>query len=265
MPTADVSGNQVFYESPHPVGESSPGARILFIHGPGVDHRLFDAQLKFFAGAHTPIAVDLLGHGKSTGDALEDVVEWGLFIKDFVDTLHIAPVIICGHALGAAIALEYAYTHPTDLEALALVGMGITFSWAAEAAADLASDPVAYREKNSRRGLSEKIREPAAEALTAARNEAPVESAIRDLVAAAKWDATPRLSVVHAPTLVVFGEEDPLHSQADDILEIMPHASLDTIPLTRHFPHLEMPDMFNDTLNRFVTIVPDLTPTAGGE
>ena len=31
------------------------------------------------------------------------------------------------------------------------------------------------------------------------------------------------------------------------------------------FPHLEMPDIFNDSLNRFVTIVPDLTYVAGGE
>ena len=265
MPNIETARGLVHYESPNPANESTPGARILFIHGPGVDHRLFSDQLRFFAGAHIPIALDLAGHGASGGRALEDVVEWGEFIREFVDTLHLAPVIICGHALGAAIALEYAYSHPHDVEGLVLVDMGVTFPSAADAAADLASDPAAYRQRNSQRGLAERASTLAIEALVAARNATSVESAIQDLVTAAKWDATPRLSAIHTPTLIVFGEEDPLLSQASNLLAGMQHASLDTIPLTRHFPHLEMPDMFNDTLNRFVTTIPDMTPVTGGE
>ena len=94
MPSIDVLGEPVFYQSPHLVNQSSPGARILFIHGTGVDHRVFDDQLKWFAAAHTPIALDLPGHGRSPGEATEDAVEAAEFVKGFVDALNLAPVIL---------------------------------------------------------------------------------------------------------------------------------------------------------------------------
>ena len=81
----------------------------------------------------------------------------------------------------------------------------------------------------------------------------------------AKWDATPRLAHLQTPTLLVYGEEDPLLNEAEDLREAIPHASFDIIPLARHFPHVEMPDIFNDTLNRFVNLIAELTPVTGGD
>ncbi len=265
MPQVNIGGDTIHYAAPRELGSSERGARILFIHGPGVDHRLFEGQLRFFAPSQTPIAPDLLGHGQSSGDALEEVVEWASFLDDFIGTLGLAPVILCGHALGGAIALEYAHRFPNKVEALTLIGTGVTFPWAADAAADLAADPAGYRERNATRGLREPPLPQPAEALTAARMAQRPETAIRDLVAAAKWDGRPRLASIQAPTHIIFGEEDPLVEQAGELLGGIQQASFDTIPLARHFPHVEMQDIFNDSLNRFVTVAPDLSFVAGGE
>ncbi len=265
MPHVNIGGESVYYASPHEIGKTAPGARILFVHGPGVDHRLFADQLRFFAPSQTPIALDLLGHGQSSGEALEDVSEWGMFLGEFIDTLGLAPVILVGHALGGAIALEYTHRQPRNIEGLTLIGTGITFPWAADAAADLAGDPAGYLESRALRGLRDPHLPLPADALSAARLAQRSVTSIRDFVAAAKWDATSRLGSIQAPTLIIFGEDDPLVAQAGRLLEAIPHAAFDTIPLSRHFPHLEMPDIFNDSLNRFVTIVPDLTYVAGGE
>ena len=265
MPQINIGGDTIYYAAPRELGDSARGARILFIHGPGVDHRLFADQLRFFAPSQTPIALDLLGHGQSSGDALEEVVEWASFLDDFIGALGLAPVILCGHALGGAIAMEYAHRYPNHVEGVTLIGTGVTFPWAADAAADLAADPTGYRERNATRGLREPALPQPAEMLTAARREQRAETAIRDLVAAAKWDATPRLASIQAPAHIIFGEDDPLLEQAGALLGELQHASFDTVPLARHFPHIEMHDIFNDSLNRFVTIVPDLGFVAGGE
>ena len=261
----NFGGESVYYECPHELGGAAPGARILFVHGPGADHRLFADQMRFFAPSQTPIALDLLGHGQSSGEALEDVPDWASFLHEFIDTLGLAPVVLVGHSLGGAIAIEYASRHPRPVEGLALIGTGITFPWAADTAADMLEDPDGFLRDRALRGLREPHMPVPAEALTAARAAQRPMSSMRDFVAAAKWDATSRLGSIQTPTLIVYGEDDPLVEQAGQLLGAIQHASFDTIPLSRHFPHLEMPDIFNDSLNRFVTIVPDLTYRGGGE
>ncbi len=266
MPTIETGpGEHLFYQSPHALGERTPGARVVFIHGTGVDRRLFDEQLRFFSAAQTPISIDLPGHGQSPGDALEDVVEYRIVVKAFVDAVRLAPVILCGHALGAAIALDYAVSYPREVEGLVLMDFGRTFPGAADSAADMLADPEGYRARNGRRGLREEASALAVERVTSARSSTPATTMIRDLVAAAKWDASVRLPLLRVPTLLVYGEHDPLSSQSPDLLDAIPHASLDPIPLSRHFPHVEAPDIFNDSLNRFINAVTDLTPVTGGE
>ncbi len=264
MPHVNLGGESVYYDSSHELGGASPGARILFIHGPGADHRLFADQMRFFGPSQTPVALDLLGHGQSSGEALEDVPDWASFLEEFIDKLRLAPVVLVGHSLGGAIAIEYAIRHPRLVEGLVLIGTGITFPWAADTAADLLEDPDGFLENHALRGLREPHLPLPADALRSARAEQRPMSTIRDFVAAAKWDANSRLGSIQTPTLIIYGEDDPLVSQARQMLGAIQHASFDTIPLSRHFPHLEMPDILNDSLNRFVTIVPDLTYMAGG-
>ena len=262
MPFVEVAGQRLFYDSPHLLTSATPGARILLLHGTGVDHRLFDEQLRFFSAAHTPIALDLPGHGRSEGEAQEAVEGYRPIIEGFVRALRLAPVVLCGHALGAAIALDYAAQHQREIEGLVLADMGITFPTGVEDAKEFTSDPEGYRRRRARRGLREEALEPVAEKLATARGETSNQSYLRDLVASSRWDGTEALRQVHMPALIVFGEDDALLEQAGRLLELMPHASFDTIPLARHFPHLEAPDIFNDGLNRFLTLISDLAPAS---
>ena len=71
-----------------------------------------------------------------------------------------------------------------------------------------------------------------ADALTAARAEQRPRSTMRDFVAAAKWDATSRLGSIQTPTLIIYGEDDPLVAQAGQLLGADPACVL------RHHPSL---------------------------
>ncbi len=266
MPTIETgSGERIFYESPHELGGQTPGARILFVHGTGVDHRLFADQLRFFSGAQTPISIDLPGHGQSPGDALEDVVEYRMALEGFIEGAELGSLILCGHALGAAIVLDYAVNNPRKVEGLVLMNFGGTFPGAADSAADLLADTDGYRAQNGRRGLSENASASAVEQVMAARSATSPHAAIRDLVACAKWEASGRFPRLQTPTLLLYGEHDPLRQQMPELLEAMPNVSSDVIPLARHFPQVEAPDILNDSLNQFVTALADLTQVTGDE
>ena len=86
---------------------------------------------------------------------LEDVVEYRMALEGFIEGAKLGSVILCGHAMGAAIALDYTVNHPREVEGLVLMDFGGTFPGAADSAADLLANTDGYRAQNGRRGLSE--------------------------------------------------------------------------------------------------------------
>jgi 3-oxoadipate enol-lactonase len=67
-------------------------------------------------------------------------------------------------------------------------------------------------------------------------------------------DATPVLSRIQVPVLIVVGEEDTVTppSDAAALRAGIPHASLQTIPGAGHLSNLEAPAAFNQSLARFL-------------
>ena len=71
-------------------------------------------------------------------------------------------------------------------------------------------------------------------------------------------DATPVVSAVRVPTLVIVGEEDQLTpvEESRRLAEAIPGARLEIIPQAGHLPNLEQPDRFNVVLTRFLEDLP---------
>lgn len=53
---------------------------VLFLHAAFVDHNMFQPQIQYFENKYNILAVDIIGHGKSTdtkkGDCLEKMSAW---------------------------------------------------------------------------------------------------------------------------------------------------------------------------------------------
>ena len=96
---------------------------LLLIHGSGGNHKSWPDGLRSL-GKIGVVLMDLPGHGLSTGSGRSTVFEYADFIDDFVSAMSLTRVIVAGHSLGGAIALELALKQPVWLAGLVLVGTG---------------------------------------------------------------------------------------------------------------------------------------------
>ena len=95
---------------------------IIFVHGIGLDHRIWDDQISFFKKYNT-VVYDLVGHGKTPFNKKQ------LKMKDFtkqllklVDSLNIDKFHLVGFSLGSLIARDFASLYSTRLSSLTIFG-----------------------------------------------------------------------------------------------------------------------------------------------
>ncbi|MHA1600149.1 MAG: alpha/beta fold hydrolase, partial [Alphaproteobacteria bacterium] len=96
---------------------------VVFLHGAGMDHTIWALQTRYFAHhGRSVLALDLPGHGRSAGPALESVAAMAAWVDVFLQAAGIARAALVGHSMGALIALETAASFPNRVRALALLG-----------------------------------------------------------------------------------------------------------------------------------------------
>jgi pimeloyl-ACP methyl ester carboxylesterase len=96
---------------------------LVFVHGAAQDHSVWALQARYFAHhGRNVFAVDLPGHGRSSGDpqaSVEAAAEW---LVALLDSLHLPRAGLVGHSLGALVVLEAAGRHPQRAAHIALLG-----------------------------------------------------------------------------------------------------------------------------------------------
>ena len=96
---------------------------VLFLHAAFVNHKMFQPQIKYFENKYNILAVDIIGHGKSTdtkkGDSLEKMSAW---IYDIMNVEKIKKIHIVGISLGAVLAQDFANRYPEAVNSLACFG-----------------------------------------------------------------------------------------------------------------------------------------------
>ena len=99
---------------------------VIFIHGVLNDHSVWDAVLSPLAtslsGGINAIAIDLPGHGHSTGQAPATVEEAADTLLAMLSSAGIERAALVGHSFGSLIALEAAARAPGRVTHAALLG-----------------------------------------------------------------------------------------------------------------------------------------------
>ena len=227
---------------------------LVFVHGSGMDHTVWTLFCRHFARhGRNVIAVDLPGHGRSSGlpkQSIEDMSDW---IVALLDTLHIDRAAVVGHSLGSLVALDCAARHPDKVRAIALVGttspMPVSDAILEAAAAD---DPAAFNMLTeygySKRHLYGGNSNPGMWMVGSTlrlfeRSRPGVLHA--DMTACNNYQhGLDRASQVRCPVLVVMGDGDrltPLRS-AKELLAALPSPTLRTLPGAGHTLMAEAPN-----------------------
>jgi len=267
MPTkyTDVRGYATYYfysgatTLPDVAPDFSRGRKILFVHGAGSNGHTWHRQIDAFGGRHSPIALDLPGHGRSAGVAgLRTVQDYADFVAAFLDMLKIKAAVILGHSMGGAIAMDLAIRHAARVEALILSCTAPKFNITADRiealrAITMGRAPQAFNTDGySPRTVKENfdvVREGWMEQIK-------TDPRVRytDIVACSQLDLRDAIGKIDKPALVIAGADDQGTTPADAefIAGKIRGATCKIIADAGHYIPRERPPEYNAAIEQFV-------------
>ena len=222
--------------TPHYI-EKGEGFPLILLHGNGEDCSYFEHQIEPFAQHFRVIAIDTRGHGQTPrGNAPFTIRQFAEDLLAFMNQHGIAKAHILGFSDGGNIAMVFALAHPERVEKLILNGANLDAS-----------------------GVKRKIQIPieigyriprlfAKRSAKANRNAEMLGLMVNDP------NVTPdELSQIQSPTLVLAGNNDMIKDAHTRLIaKSIPNAELSIIPGT-HFIANKNPQVFNETVLRFLT------------
>jgi len=257
--------------------EAGTGTPIIFLHEFAADHTNWEPQLRYFSRGHRCIAYSARGYSPSDVPAPAEFYSYQHFYTDalaVLDHLGIAQAHFVGLSMGAYSSLQIGLNAPQRAHSMTLAGVG--------SGSDLGQLDAFRRQCQANAEQYEQI--GAAEVAKATR-EAPsrIPFLLKDprghadfYDALARHDAkgsantmrsfqgarpsiytlTEAIRKVPTPALIICGDEDDNCIGPSLFLKRhLPASGLVFFPKSGHVLNLEEPALFNDMVERFVTLV----------
>lgn len=117
----EVDGHAAYaYTGGRALDATLPG--IVFVHGALHDHSVWALQSRYLAHhGHAVLAVDLPGHGRSSGPALS-VIDAARWLVQLVAQAGLQRIALVGHSMGSLVAVEAAALLGAQARHLVIVG-----------------------------------------------------------------------------------------------------------------------------------------------
>lgn len=264
MPTkyVTVDGTAVHYfhtgrtTLPNVVPDLSRGELLLFVHAAGSNGNMWHRQLTAFAEAHSPLAFDFPGHGRSGGtESLKAVDAYRDFLGAFMHALRVQRSVLIGRSMGGAIAMAYALAHPEHVRALVLVATAAHFELP-QAMLDTWKNVMLGRATQPFTTEAFSPKADFAVMREAWMEQVKTDPRVRyfDLVACNQFDVTARLGEIKIPTLIVAGKDDTFTppQQSEILHNGIKGSKLVIIEDAGHTVSNEKPEEFNAALQDFL-------------
>jgi pimeloyl-ACP methyl ester carboxylesterase len=259
------------------IGPEDPVGTIVWIHGLSGSWQNWLENLPAFARTHRNIAMDLPGFGASAMPAGKiSISGYAAAVDELLRTLGVDEAVVVGNSMGGFIGAELAISFATWVQKLVLVsaaGLSIEHQrnetvlrglrvvrnvltmgtgWLASKSDVLASRPRSRRAMfNIVASHPERLPAPlVAEQLRGSGKPGFIDA----LDALTDYPIRDRLGSIAAPTLVVWGEDDPLVPVRDawEFGELIPSSRVVVYEDTGHVAMLERPDAFNALVAEFL-------------
>ncbi|MEM7774628.1 MAG: alpha/beta hydrolase [Pseudomonadota bacterium] len=243
-------------------GVATPGPALVLIHGAGGRAADWPFEWRETASAvgllgvgtrsrsrwitqYPVYALDLPGHGKSTGLGFTEIGDYADAVVAFVEAMQLPRAVLVGHSMGGAIALDVTLRHGERLgavlDSLIILGSaahlpvapaileGLTTDFPATVATIVQycwpEDTTEFYKKVCRRRMLEA-------------GQAVVHG---DFLASSRFDVRNDLSRIPHPVLVIAGEAERMvrTSASEKLATGLPNARFVTVPGGGHFFHID--------------------------
>ena len=255
MGFADIDGLRIHYHTAGHLGVSQ-GQRVLYVHGTGCDGRVWERHINAIADSHTPVAIDMPGHGQSSGSGFRGAADYTHYTVRLADHLGWDKFVIAGHSLGGGIALTTAIYYPDRLAGLMLIDTG----------ARLRVDPNVL--ENSRRlaageegipidprlGFAKSTSQSLVDTINALTEETDPKVTYKDWISDDTFDCMSRVANIQTPSIAICGDEDYFTpaKYAQFFHDRMPNCQLQIIPQAGHWTYEEQPETFDRIVREYL-------------
>lgn len=266
----DVGGMRLYY---YAAGTRGAGDPVILLHGFPTSSRLWHAVARDFTPGHRLVIVDLPGYGRSDPPtpARNSCGAHAAAILALLDNLGIQRAVMVGHGVGGGIAQAFAIQWPDRVSALALVSSA-GFGMAPRGMARLARalGPLArfvpptllagLVHGSVRRGFEDPDRSRLTIDTCLRHFTTPGgrDALASHLSALGKCDTSSwsrRLGEIHAPTAVIWGEDDPFYpiGLGERLAAAIPGATLEVFRGAAHFVPEDQPEHLQRALDQLIT------------
>lgn len=228
---------------------------LLFIHGAGGDASIWNAQAVYFRGKYPVYRMELPGHGESGPVGEEEIRAYARWVRSVIkEAFPARPLVLVGHSMGGAVALDLALDPPESLKGVVLVGTGAKLGVMPEIFEMLEKDPAGFYETidvaafhiDTPRG----VRDPLIKAMKAC----PPSIIFKDFRACDRFDIRDELGAITLPSLVLCGDRDKLTpaKYSRYLHENMAASRLEIIPGAGHMVMAEQTESVNRIMEEFL-------------
>jgi 3-oxoadipate enol-lactonase len=223
---------------------------LVLSGGLGTARAMWDAQLPAFSSRYRVLRHDLPGHGASpTPNGPLAVADIGASVLELLDQLAVPRASFCGLSLGGLVGMWLAAEAPVRIDRLILSCTGASLGspevYAERAALVRAEGTDVTLEGAKERWFTPAFREtPEARAiLDQLRTTSPLGYAAC-CEAVGRFDFRDRLPSIAAPTLVLYGADDPVTPPEviDTLAGGISGAEIVSIPDAAHLANVEQPE-----------------------
>ena len=237
---------------------------VVLIHGVGYDLTYWDRQIEALREEYNVVALDLPGHGLSTG-APE---EWsfdnatGIMVR-LIEEVSAKPVHLVGVSFGGMIAEITTLARPDLIRSLTLVGSAARFpeevrsgmrarakTLRVKGMADIVQATLerhyTLETRTQRPDLIDRVTK------TFLGDDPATQAAIWEVIA--DLDVHARLGEIRCPTLILVGEHDPITPPgvARELFEAIAGSKMEIIAAAGHIIPVETPTAVNNALRTFL-------------